>query len=361
MTRRDFLKVAGLGAAGFAFHTPIKYLEKVGSALEKGGSFETENATYFPFFEEHLHRNSDQRILNVKPDYLFEEFMTKSYEALDAPPLGLLLAEGEAMGSGVDPTKETDIGKIFSPQLLQGLDVLDVKVAIEGLNIPQDLTKKSEDLNLVTTAIGGTALLASIGNALYKKYKGKDLDRGDKTGIIASSLISLWSCSDEASLIPLALSFEIDKDTSQIRKIQQLTAKVNAGISLAHPEDVLVFMRNIFVSSKMMTIAEHESRQGKEKPRIAFRIGAAHGAVCDMVMLGKDITHTFLEIYPESVLKNVIEYNTTADKTFTDRIDEFCKTVVIPVREARMMNAGKEYLTDNKLKDYLIKRLVTST
>jgi hypothetical protein len=363
LTRRDFLKLGGAAAAGLFFRKPIEKLDRIGTAVEQERSFETDKAIYTPFFEEHSHRNSDERILAVKPDCLFVEFVAKSDEVSAASPLSILMSEGVAQNtSAIFGVRDVETGRFFSDELLLGLESLGANVSVEGIGIPEDLEQKSDLIQLVTPIVAGSAAAVSLGIAIEKLIKGKNLDKGDATRIMASALASLWASSDEVAGFPLGLSYSTDTDENkpQIMEAQRLANRLYSAISFTHPEDVIVFMRNIFMALKLISLADLRPNEkiGVNKMHIAFRAGAAHGAVSDMVRLGKDITTTFLDIYPDSVLRNVVEYNTTENETLEKRIEDFCKTLVISVHEGIRDNKRARYMVDKNLKEYLGNRLL---
>ena len=93
--RRDFLKLAAAGGLGLAFRKPIEQIDKANIAIEQEKTFETENAVYLPVFESHTNRDSDNQIIQAKPDYLFIEFVNRTDVVLNRKPLDILTAEGE--------------------------------------------------------------------------------------------------------------------------------------------------------------------------------------------------------------------------------------------------------------------------
>ena len=54
-----------------------------------------------------------------------------------------------------------------------------------------------------------------------------------------------------------------------------------------------------------------------------------------------------------------MEHNTSEAKTLEERIEEFCTTVVLQVKEARVLNQGKNHMIDRELADYLNDRLLS--
>lgn len=276
-------------------------------------------------------------------------------------PLDILTAEGGIINGWQNINEEKiSVGRFLSHELLTELDDGQSSVSIEGIRIQDEIQTNAAILKLATIATTGASVLASWGIALKHKFLDKEeLGKGDHLRIFASTLASLWSTSDEVSQTISSAYYGKGND-NEINKAREIATRFNASISLTHPEDVVVFMRNVFMSLKLMTLAEQDNTEG-EKNKIAFRVGAAHGAISDMIKFGKDITLTLLDIYPKDILKQIVEFNTSEDKGFDERIQDFCTTIVIPVHEARMTDTGTKYLTDEKLKDYLNNRFTETS
>jgi hypothetical protein len=353
ISRRDFLKIAGLGLGAMAFKPlkPIEALNKASIEIGQEKSFETARAIYTPFFERHTDRDSDQRIINVKPDCLFIEYRDKTDPLLNSSPLSIINRESQV--PGIPPIAT---GKFLSEELLRELDKIGASVAIEGIDLPSKLEQQADIIKMTADRTSSYATLMSLSVAIERLIRTKKLSKSDYTRVSASTLALLWTKSDELSYIELINSFRTTEETIEARNAKDIAVRLHGAVTLVHPEDVIIFMRNIFMSLKLITISEQKLDNENKKIKIPFRIGGAHGAASDMVKMGKDITIGLLSIYSNNILKHVIEYNTSIDKTFEERIEDFCKTIVIPVREARMTNTGTRYLTDEKLKDYLLQR-----
>lgn len=358
LSRRDFLKLSGMGTLSLAFRRPIQELDKANEEIEQEKTFETEKAIYVPFFEIHTRRNTDQRVIDTKPDYFFCEFVARTEKALNYSPLKILASEGSFPGNSVFIDRpDIKTGRFFSHELLVGLDEVGTDISIEGIDVPPELVKQADIVIMSSNVLPGLTTLASLGIALGRLAKKGEFSKGDCTRIYSSVLASLWASSDELTKLGVLVNYDKDEDSSAIRNAQEVANRINATVSFAHPEDVTVFMRNIFMASKLITLGDQPSN-GDDKTKIAFRMGAGHGAVSDLVKTGKTICHTMLNIYPNDILKQVIEYNTSSDKTLDERIEDFCTTIVIPVHEARMYGAGTRYVVDNELKEYLSGRFI---
>ncbi|KKU09772.1 MAG: hypothetical protein UX13_C0031G0011 [Candidatus Woesebacteria bacterium GW2011_GWB1_45_5] len=236
-----------------------------------------------------------------------------------------------------------------------GLDELQAEVSIEGIDIPPELVKQADIVKMSSNVLPGLTTLASLGIALGRLNRKGEFSKGDYTRIYSSVLATLWASSDELTGLGVLINYGKDEDSPEIRNAQNVANRINASVSFAHPEEVIVFMRNIFMASKLITLAE-QSDSSEEKTQIAFRMGAEHGAVSDLVKMGKTVCHTMLDVYPNDIMRQIVEYNTSNDKVFEERINDFCKTIVIPVQEARMYDTGTKFVVDNELKEYLLNR-----
>lgn len=355
LSRRDFLKLGGAGLAGLFLHRQTKETEKIALEIEQQRTFETEKAIYLPVFEVHTRRYSDVEVLAAKPDCLFVEFVSKTDGVLNKDPLKILKAESFVSGGVGEEIIET--GKFISEELLEGLSKQGVAVSIEGLDLPDILMERAGNINKVTGTLPGISIVASLGVALSHLAKEKRYTKGDYTRIYASVLASLWANSDEFGIATVRSFYDRDEQTQKIKNAQNVANRIYAAVSFAHPEDVIVFMRNIFMASKLITLGDELKSDLNEKTKIAFRLGAAHGAVSDLVKMGKTICHTMLNVYPDNTLRQVVEFNTNENKSFSERIEDFCTTIVIPVDEALNNNSGTKYIVDSELKNYLLKRL----
>lgn len=276
-------------------------------------------------------------------------------------PLDILTAEGGVINGWQNINEEKiPVGRFLSHELLTELDSSQSSVSLEGIRIQDEIQTNAAILKLATIPITGASVLASWAVALKHKFLDKEeLSKSDHVRIFASTLASLWSTSDEVSQT-ITSAYYSKGNGDEVDKAKEIATRFNASVSLTHPEDIIVFMRNVFMSLKLMTLAEQNNTDG-QKNKIAFRVGAAHGAISDMVKFGRDITLTLLDIYPKDILKQIVEFNTSEDKTLDERIQDFCTTVVIPVHEARMTDTGTKYLIDEKLKDYLNNRFTETT
>lgn len=367
LSRRDFLKLAGVTMSTAAlgpFGRLTNRLEQAGARIGQEEAFETENARFMPFFEDHTvdSETLDQRILDAKPDILFIEFMSKTSNQLKRPPWDILNSEGVVWGSlnpgnRPDANNTIDTGRFLSPKLLDGLKQMGAKVSIEGVDIPPELVNDFEIINMCENTLTGISTLTSLGFALARLAKEGKFSKGDYTRIYLSALASMWANSDKFAGLAVLKSYG-DENSKAFSDAQKIARRIYATVSFAHPENVIVFLRNILMASKLITLAEQSSVGSGEKPEIAFRAGAAHGAASDLVRLGKRTCLAMLDVYPASVLKKIVEYNTSKDKTLEEQIEEFCTVIVISVREAMEYNTGTRYVTDNELKGYLTRRLV---
>ena len=311
---------------------------------------------YIPFFEVHTRRNSDQRILDTKPNSLFIEFVSQTDGLLNRSPLDILTSESAVPGNTTFIDRpEIETGRFLSHELLVGLDELQAEVSIEGIDIPPELVKQADIVKMSSNVLPGLTTLASLGIALGRLNRKGEFSKGDYTRIYSSVLATLWASSDELTGLGVLINYGKDEDSPEIRNAQNVANRINASVSFAHPEEVIVFMRNIFMASKLITLAE-QSDSSEEKTQIAFRMGAEHGAVSDLVKMGKTVCHTMLDVYPNDIMRQIVEYNTSNDKVFEERINDFCKTIVIPVQEARMYDTGTKFVVDNELKEYLLNR-----
>lgn len=363
LSRRDFMNVGWRGALAMAFAGPINKLDRAAMSVERENSFTTDLAEYIPFLENHTNRDSDKAIADSNLDYLFIEASNRTDTILNIGSLDLLTSQS-ATPVGVFGSDFVPTGQVVSDNLLFDLEKSKTCIVIEGVEIPEKLDDSSDILNIALNYGTPVLLLATVGKSLRDVYLGKGDKKSEKKlfndakVLIAGSLITLWTSTDELAAGPLSAYGE-DVNNPEVVKARELSSRFNAMISLTHPEDIQVFLRNIFMSLKLISVAEHDQQETSNKPKIGYRIGAAHGAVTDMVQMGRTITTAMLNIYPDTLLWNVIDFNTQLSKPdMAEQIRLFCTTKTIPVEKVLEDRYAQNMIVDTELEKYLTKRLI---
>jgi hypothetical protein len=362
ISRRGFFQIGGalIGAGLGALKAPgaVSALESQRILMERENSFETADAVYIPFYENHNNRQSDGAIVNSKPDYLFGESAGPANQFLEVPAEKILLSEGTIAWSPLLPITAGTV-RIFSDDLLKNLADQNAMISVEGADLPEKVRLGGELANLGTDLVGISPFGAKLGHMLgeYLVYK-KVPDTKDWQVLTAAILLNSLTLHDEAMDIAGMGIYAVDENLPGVKEMRKVADRFTSFISMMHPEQTVVFLRNIFMSLKLQTIAEQNPKNTNDKPVIAFRIGAGHSAVTDLVQFGKKFNLLLLNIYPDSVLKAVIDHNISGELPMEEKIDQFSKTILMDVDWVMKGGTTKILITDNDLKEYLSDRLI---
>jgi hypothetical protein len=355
-SRRDFLRMGVLGLEAVAFRKPIKALTRAEMTLEREKGFETKKAIYFPFFESHVNRDSGQGIVDCKPDYLFIEMASQSQYIQQRSSASILLAT-EVVPTRIKP--DVQVGRSIDDQTLGFLVENESMVLLEGV----ELTPEQHDFGDLAKVIEnyGTAafVLAKVGLRLKKQLLDKkSIGTADVAVEATAYLAQLWFFLDIIADDAVGREFSKKNDNPGVSELRESAERFKALTSLTHPDNLNIFMRDIFMALKLGLIAEENPLNVQTKPKIAFRMGASHGAVSDMVRMGREVTMSMLEVYPAEVLLKLVNHNIPGEQELAEKIDAFCTTVAIPVKDAMSDGVSKQFLFDSHLSDYLKGRLI---
>lgn len=356
ISRRDFLKLGALGLADLAFGDRRKTIDKSASILEQERSFSTNDAIYSPFLEDHTHRDSDQSIIKSKPDYLFLEAEVPTWSILDRRTLSD--GFGEILSIHMSTPKPftdeyADVGPMLEPETIEALKECKTDVFIEAVGIPKNL----EDLDGVVKAVKASGSLGIIVDTIAKAKKHGFLDVQrvrDVSGVGATIVDLLSNFSDDAFSFLNWIPYRMNSDTPYVTEIRDLFSRLESTISFEHPENVIIYMRNIFMASKMMTISQTNPKNVDNIPKISYRIGASHSAVSDMIKMGREMTVALLGVYSDKILRQIVDYNIVDKKSLEDKIDDFCTIVTIPVVKQIRKDGG--YTTWRSVKDEVLSK-----
>lgn len=177
------------------------------------------------------------------------------------------------------------------------------------------------------------------------------------------------------AIAPLAIILEapliqvlIDKGASYVfpspdqqNAAQRVIQRINTLLSIAEPEDHVVFFRSVVMADKMLTVAERIQQETGKKPRMAFQVGNKHSIMEDLLIAGHNFNRLILASYPQDFLETAIKAvggveNFSSARVFTlnpnmtqQDVNEGSDEKVI-VREERII--------DQPLQDTLVSKLV---
>jgi hypothetical protein len=252
--------------------------------------------------------------------------------------------------SGLGGKEPTEF-RVTPDNILSYFAEKNISVSYEGSEPPRDSELVSK---LVTAAEPGIIAGFAANDALHTIrdfINKKELSTADFIKKSAIWGYLLWASSPFVTSRLAAAA--MDKEglgrsitQNQLRAINRF----NAFIAHAHPEDLVVFFRNVIMARQLQLLGEDLSGKTKEKPRISYQVGGGHAGIEDFLLLGDKLTIATLSIYPKQFLQHVVENN--------GGIDAFCSTIIIPVRQTLATGDDtKRVILDRQLKDYLEARL----
>lgn len=265
MGRRDVLKLVwqvpfAAGMGGLIANEGLK---------EKRG-IETDSGVFFPIYEFHN--------IGISPD--------------DIPQgTDVLFREGYFNNRGLSRLAPSDVldSTYFEQDMLQTVSDRGIKIGVGDVDVGGHNVVDEVEFKLGALAIGG-GIVAKIHR---RKFLG-DLLLG--AGLYGTSAI--WG------------GFLVIGAVLQPNEyLRRAGVKINTLVSNLHPQDSMIFFRNIVMAQKMHTIAEYLSEEKGRKTRIAFQVGAGHGGIEDFLQVGADICRKAISLYPAVFLDEIIREN----------------------------------------------------
>lgn len=344
ISRRGFLKAGLVGTAALLVGKEASKLQAEQLKIE------TDSAIYYPFYEGHRKPITLEELkLYPAADIHFVELTVPSriYTAKDFDASAELFTQAGNY-SRTDPNTLINVTRLLPDDILNYFAENNTAVVFEGMDFPDKMRKLLLPLHDIEAGMG----IISLGlSRILASSLPKDSAAPNQI-ITAGNLIAAWGFSGNLSNTLHTLTQELLPRSYSRLSLARLSQKLGALQANAHPEDLMVFMRNIFMARKFEFLAEQlpTLRQLDRKPKISYNVGAAHAGIEDLLHLGPNLTISLLNIYPKELLINIVEYN--------GGLDSFCSSVVIPVRENVITkNDAKTTLLDEKLRDYLFRRL----
>lgn len=208
-----------------------------------------------------------------------------------------------------DVIEETDIQKPVADILINQT----IPIILGDMPVPVGYFEFSRvDQSKPRVALAGAIAGATLAyNALGPVLQKAGLLKANE-GITRRKFITrLAGISAAVSIGPAAadklLSMLLPAEVAQKDAIQRIFIRLNGLIKHTHPEDHMVFFRNVVMADKMLTVAEEMKKHSGRNPRIAFQVGAAHAGIEDFLVAGHNFTRWLLLQYPEDFLWDVVE------------------------------------------------------
>lgn len=301
-------------------------------------SIETPEARYFPIYEWHP-RPASKEELKLLPlqDIFFYEYNedSRNFVNHNTPPQVILDTPSPTILQVFPGSKRT---YLIPRDHLEWLKENNTKVSFEGYTIPNGLLTL-----LLTTGTKslegsiGAGIVLSLARSKMKSDSTKEFTRRQFLKVVAG-LAAAWGLSPSISwLMP-------HKTEVRLNAWERIIIKAHGLSSQMHPENPIIFFRNIMFARKLQFLGGVMSKEKGRKAHIAYNVGSAHGGIEDFLHIGKDWTLAFLNIIPNQYLRAVIDAN--------GGFENFCSNVIFdPNAQTRSV------LVDQELKSFLRKKL----
>jgi len=157
---------------------------------------------------------------------------------------------------------------------------------------------------------------------------------------LVAGLATAWGLS------PLAFLIITPKKKTEVKlnALERVIIKAHGLSSQLHPEDPIIFFRNIIFARKLQFLGEIMSKEKREKAQITYNVGKMHAGIEDFLQIGKEWTLAFLNIMPNWYLKAIIDAN--------GGLENFCSDVLF---DPNAQNPTKSVRVDEELKNFLNK------
>lgn len=139
--------------------------------------------------------------------------------------------------------------------------------------------------------------------------------------------------------------------------LHRIIDRINGLQSNTHPEQLVVFFRNLIMADKMLTVADDFKQKTGRKAQIAFNVEYGHNGVQDFLRVGPDICRWLISRYPKKVLRDIGDLNGGNESLWTARLFKFPKDFFNRDVEKRWENVEDRKVIDVKLKEVLEKKL----
>lgn len=311
LSRRDFIKkTAIIGAGTMMVASGLGVARKEIGVLEKG--VETDSGVFFPLYEHHEIGITPEKI-PPDMDVLFRE--AYSSRMFQGSPKYRLLQEGSSY------IKNTKI-RIFTDEILK-------KIAfINALIMLGDVNPSLGDWTRVGIAggefVGGLAIIAKLLKDQFKSKKttsnsGSYLTRR-KFIKAAAGLGAAWLMTPGGYFLSRGgLEWNKNRDEALDRIMDRLY-----GIqSSLHPEDSLMFFRNLMMADKMLTVAEDVQKRTGRKTKMGFQVEYGHNGIEDFLKMGHGFCKAFVLSYPNHILDGIIKANNGIEDFASARLFKF--------------------------------------
>lgn len=299
-SRRDVLKAGAVAAlATGAAELGTKEI----SIIKEG--VKTPHAVFYPLYERHDQGINPEDIPAFIDGYFREAAMTADDFQLSP----------EELAFGVFP--------VNGEQILQKLANLKSKLIVGDISFDQfdAMVKNFTSSENIDQIIGVNA--AAIGTAISQlsKENQSHLTRRNFLKFGAFTLAA-WGLTE--SIIELVRNVAGD-DARQKTAMSRILQRLYGLVSDTHPEDNILFFRNLVMADKMLFVSELFYKQNNQIARIAYNLGSDHTGIEDFLRAGPDFCRSLLSLYSPQFLGKVVDT--------VGGLDHLCSVTLIDVAQ----------------------------
>lgn len=339
ISRRDILKMGATGGAALATSA---FLKKEYSKFKEG--VVTPVGTFIPLYERH---DLGIKVSDIPSDLngFFRELA--SPYLMEIPPRDLLETEAIALDTG---QRKQRTFLVFPDQILQKLSQQGTEIIIGDIFTEEDGSPSNFEFTIKAEAILGSLAIAASSLTHLSELGHKKVTRRD---ILQKGLIgfSLWGNS-----LFLSGGLSIVGQTQE-GAIKRIVARLYGISSDFHPELPLLFLRNVIMADKLLTVAEQMKSQTDKNPKIAFQVEGDHSGIEDFLVAGRDVCHFLVLSYPNSVLRPIVEYNNGIEDFCSARLFKLSKDTSPNTSDPpNLENISERCIIDTKLQQSLEKK-----
>lgn len=132
-------------------------------------------------------------------------------------------------------------------------------------------------------------------------------------GLGKASALYLASPLVGSILVAAGVSGYKDEEKRVSLALRRLAMRLNGIQSNFHPEDTVIFVRNLIWAMKLLELkdwfGEASSGLAQHNTNVGFLAGAAHSGVEDFLVLGPDFCANVLELLPRPYLRALVKCN----------------------------------------------------
>lgn len=326
-SRRQFLKTGSMLAMALAFTRRKE--KKESSEIVK---IETTSGNFYPIYERHDSPLEGEELEEMpRVDLIFYESALTASKDLQA------LSPEEIVNKR---TRRTDDRAYLIPR--DHLPVIrrnNSLISLEGFSIVGGWATGSIFGQLGEFVGGALALKAALSK---KAPLGENRYVSGRAQKALLGLLGAWAT--PRLPIGIALSAVSGFEMTNVKQSAalRLVERINAWESHAHPEDKIIFFRNLMMARSLLFLSRYIERVKGRRAEITYNVGMGHAGIEDFLRAGEEFVTYMIKITPDSLFEKLVEVN--------GGVESLCSLVVV---SPNPNNPTKEVILDKELKEII--------